>query len=182
MNGITAELNDKKITNVYLGQMHAINNSSSSQTPEQIAKQLGVKTPTVYDILHALETPISLDYVNGDDKDLQNHELIPDGSELFTRGFERNRIIERLDQLIEEALTEEQKIVIRLRMGFNCEPLTFIQIGEKIGLSHQGAQHRYNVALKRLREYIKTKYRDIDLECLQLFDNEIPAAHSKKVS
>jgi RNA polymerase primary sigma factor len=125
-------------------------------TQSEVAKSLGYNDDEINSIMRAYRTHLSLDTpLNNDEYTpyldlLENQDLIPYDDQIMQESLN-----EKVDQMLEN-LSEREATILKMRFGFSGEVKTLEEIGQKIGLSHEGVRQ----IEKRAKERLKSKLQD----------------------
>ncbi|MFQ5895607.1 MAG: RNA polymerase sigma factor RpoD/SigA [Nitrospinota bacterium] len=126
-------------------------------TAEELAGELGISPEDVDDVLRVYRHHLSLDapIAEGDNTSYLEMMEQPD-----VESVEAQLLHHALQGEIEEVLAElperEQK-VLRMRFGFEGEPMTLEEIGKRIGLSRERIRQIEKRAKRRLRAWAKRR-------------------------
>ena len=128
-------------------------------TPDEIAKEMGLTTMEVQNLLYMSQNYVSLDAEVGEDKDadltffLESDDDTPEES--YMKEIQRTEV-ERL--LYFSGLSEKERDIIKCRFGFcSNEPMTLAQIGIRHNLTRERVRQIINRVLIRLRKTYFTK-------------------------
>jgi len=126
-------------------------------TTAELAKELGQTEEEIDSILRVYRTSLSLDapISDGDDTrylDLLESKDIPSIEENLVR----SSMADEVNALLKELPPREQEI-LRMRFGFDGEPMTLEEIGKKIGLSRERIRQIETKAKRRLRARARMK-------------------------
>jgi RNA polymerase primary sigma factor len=117
-------------------------------TAEEVAERAGISVERLLDLRSVARIVASLDEPVGRDSTRELGELISADAPLeeeINMSFEE----EALHRAI-ETLPEREQAVIRLRFGFEGEPMTLADVGKELGLSREWARRLEARALEKL--------------------------------
>jgi RNA polymerase primary sigma factor len=117
-------------------------------TDEEIAKAANISLEQLADIRGAARIVASLDEPVGPDGSRELGELVGAGSGLEEE-IDLSMEGEALHRAI-ETLPEREQAVIRLRFGFEGEPMTLQEVGKQLGLSREWVRRLEARALEHL--------------------------------
>ena len=150
---ITEKLNKIKKTQRELSQK-----LGRSATPEEIARELDLKTSQIREYLSIARQPISLDVRVGDNQDTELSELLEDDGISPDRYATQQLLRQDLLSLMAD-LSPQQQEVIRLRFGMDDgKELSLAKIGQRMGISRERVrqlEHQAIAHLRRRRGYVR---------------------------
>lgn len=126
-------------------------------TPEEISEYLNIKLEDIENVMRVYRSYLSLDApISKDDETsymdmLEEKDAITAEENLFQHSLE-----EEIEYLLEDLEPREREI-IRLRFGFDGEPMTLEEIGQKIGLSRERIRQIEKKVIRRFRARAKNK-------------------------
>ncbi len=124
---------------------------------EELAERLDIKTDDIENVMRVRRTYLSLDQPisEGDDTSyldmLEETDATTAEDNLFQHSLE-----EEIGELLED-LDPREKEIIRLRFGFDRDPMTLEEIGNKIGLSRERIRQIEKKVIRRFRARAKNK-------------------------
>jgi RNA polymerase primary sigma factor len=126
-------------------------------TTDELAKELDQTEEEIDTILRVYRSHLSLDAPISDGEDTRYLDLLeskdmPSIEENLVRTSMTNAVAD----LLEELPPREQKI-LRMRFGFDGDPMTLEEIGKKIGLSRERIRQIETKAKRRLRARARMK-------------------------
>jgi len=122
---------------------------------QEVAAEVGITENQVEDINHTADSYVSLDApIDSENSDefyaLCENERSPDPFASLQGVEDRSRVGEAL-----ELLPDREKEILRLHYGLDGgEGMTFIEIGQKMGLSRQRVQQLESRAIGRLQDHL----------------------------
>ena len=128
-------------------------------SPEDIAKELGMPTDKVRDILRISQEPVSLETPIGEEEDSHLGDFIPDEDALSPADaaamtFLRSKVNEVL-----ETLTPREAEVLRLRFGLrDGTPQTLEEVGKAFNVTRERIRQIEAKALRKLRHPSRSKH------------------------
>lgn len=150
---ITEKLNKIKKTQRELAQK-----LGRSADPEEIARELGIKTAQIREYLSIARQPISLDVRVGDNQDTELSELLEDDGISPDRYATQQLLRQDLFSLMAD-LSPQQQEVISLRFGLeDGKELSLAKIGQRMSLSRERVrqlEHQALAQLRRRRSYVR---------------------------
>jgi RNA polymerase sigma-70 factor, ECF subfamily len=121
----------------------------------KVWKKYGQKTEITKSLLYATVRTTAIDFSRSQGRrKLREHKLYEDGDG-DTTWFQRNLETRERDSLLEEAvqkLSKDQQEVLVLKIWGE---LTFQEIADTLGISHNTAASRYRYALEHLKKLLK---------------------------
>ncbi len=126
-------------------------------TPEEISERLNIKSEDIENVMRVYRTYLSLDApISKDDETsymdmLEEKDAVTAEENLFQHSLE-----EEIEYLLEDLEPREREI-IRLRFGFDGDPMTLEEIGQKIGLSRERIRQIEKKVIRRFRARAKNK-------------------------
>jgi len=127
----------------------------SPVSPGEVAEEVGVSTHQVEDINHTADSYISLDApIDSENSDefyaLCQNEDSPDPFFMLQSKEDRTRV-----NVAIEKLPLRERNILRMHYGLDGgESMTFIEIGQKMGLSRQRVQQLESRAIHRLQDHL----------------------------
>ncbi len=126
-------------------------------TTDELAKELDQTVEEIDNILRVYRNHLSLDapITEGDDTrylDMLESKDMPSIEE----GLVRSSLASEVNALLQELSPREQEI-LKMRFGFNGDPMTLEEIGKKIGLSRERIRQIETKAKRRLRARAQMK-------------------------
>lgn len=131
-------------------------------TQEEIADYLGIPLYRVQQVWSSFSGCASLDQVVHKDKttgncDVTLGELIPTESISPEEDYEKKEVFEKIKSALSEVEPHLSKVIIH-RFGLDgSEPLTYQQIGDKLGMSRESIRRYEYLGTKKIHEAL-TKY------------------------
>lgn len=124
---------------------------------EELSLASGIPKHIVFTYLIMITDPLSLNYLNGDDRDVSFIEILPDTEAVMPHLNSLHQHDKRtLLQVVQEALTERERQVVVLRFGFeDNRPHSLQQIGDEMGMTREGVRHIQTRALRKIREVLE---------------------------
>ncbi len=127
-------------------------------TTDEISSFLNLKTEDVENVMRVYRTYLSLDAPISIDDETNYIELLEEENAISA---EENLFQHALEDEIEDllqGLDPREREIIRMRFGFDGEPMTFEEIGHKIGLSRERIRQieKKSIHLFRTRARSKT--------------------------
>jgi len=123
-----------------------------SPTVEEIADALKIPRRKAEQIMECMRRPVSLDAPIDDEEEATVGEFVASAEPLPMQVALDNSLRETMQQLI-SLLPPREARVIYLRYGFEGEPLTLDQVGQKLRLTRERVRQIETQALIKLRYY-----------------------------
>ena len=126
-------------------------------TTEELAERLQVKMGDIENVMRVYRTYLSLDapISEGDETSyldmLEEKDAVSAEENLFQHSMEDD-----IDELLRD-LEPREKEIIRMRFGFDGDPMTLEEIGRKIGLSRERIRQIEKKVFRRFRARAKNK-------------------------
>lgn len=126
-------------------------------TTEELAEYLEMKVEDIENVMRVYRTYLSLDApISKDDETsyidmLEEQDAVTAEENLFQHSLE-----EEIEYLLDDLEPREREI-IRLRFGFDGEPMTLEDIGQRIGLSRERIRQIEKKVIRRFRARAKNK-------------------------
>lgn len=116
---------------------------------EEIAKRLGVPVKKVEDVYRAVQEPIAIQTMIGDEATLE--EFIHNNSSSPYSDVERKKIFEQILQIL-NTLTPREEKVIRMRFGIGLDRnYTLEEVGRHLSITRERVRQIEGKALKKLK-------------------------------
>jgi RNA polymerase primary sigma factor len=116
---------------------------------EEIAERLGVSVKKVEDVYRAVQEPIAIQTMIGDEATLE--EFIHNNSSSPYSDVERKKIFEQILQIL-STLTPREEKVIRMRFGIGLDRnYTLEEIGRHLSITRERVRQIEGKALKKLK-------------------------------
>jgi len=123
-----------------------------SPTVEEIADALKIPRRKAEQIIEYMRRPISLDAPTDDEEETTVGDFVAAAEPLPMQVVLDNSLREKMQELI-GLLTPREARVIRLRYGFEGEPLTLDEVGQKLRLTRERVRQIEVQALTKLRQH-----------------------------
>ena len=126
-------------------------------TTDEITSFLNLKTEDVENVMRVYRTYLSLDAPISIDDDTNYIELLEEENAISA---EENLFQHALEDEIEDllqGLDSRERKIIRMRFGFDGEPMTLEEIGNKIGLSRERIRQIEKKAIRLFRTRAQNK-------------------------
>jgi len=124
---------------------------------QELAKELGLAPEDVESVLRVYRTHLSLDSPIKDNEETSYIELLESsGNPSIEDNLIRASLRKEIEELLEE-LTPRESEILKLRYGFDEEPKTLEEIGNKLGLSRERIRQIEKKAKNKLRSRSRTK-------------------------
>ncbi len=126
-------------------------------TTEELAERLQVKMGDIENVMRVYRTYLSLDAPISDGGEtsyldmLEEKDAVSAEENLFQHSMEDD-----IDELLRD-LEPREKEIIRMRFGFDGDPMTLEEIGRKIGLSRERIRQIEKKVFRRFRARAKNK-------------------------
>ncbi|MDA0998968.1 MAG: RNA polymerase sigma factor RpoD/SigA [bacterium] len=126
-------------------------------TGQEISEYIHVAIPEIESVMRVSRDYLSLDSPIGENDDtsyldmMESDNFTPVEEDTFQHSLE-----EEIEELLQGLDPRERKI-IRMRYGFEGEPMTLEDIGQKIGLSRERIRQIEKKAIRRFRARVKNK-------------------------
>ena len=126
--------------------------SGRQPTPEEIAKETGLKPTKVEQLLHISRYPISLERPVGDDGDTEFGDFVEDDESLPPTDVAYQQLLRETLEGVLGALSPREARILRLRFGLrDGRAHTLEEVGQKFGLTRERIRQIEHQALGRLR-------------------------------
>ncbi len=134
-------------------------NFGNIPTYEIISSSTRLSMAEVLNAIMYLEMPTSLNKKVGKDNDMELGEILESTSENEIETAENDIFYQELLDAIENSnLSEREKLVVFKRFGINEEHEYLLsEIGNDLGITHEGANYILKTALNKLRNYSAIK-------------------------
>jgi RNA polymerase primary sigma factor len=126
-------------------------------TTEELAERLQVKMGDIENVMRVYRTYLSLDAPISEGGEtsyldmLEEKDAVSAEENLFQHSMEDD-----IDELLRD-LEPREKEIIRMRFGFDGDPMTLEEIGRKIGLSRERIRQIEKKVFRRFRARAKNK-------------------------
>jgi RNA polymerase primary sigma factor len=125
-------------------------------TTQDLAKELGLAPEDIESVLRVYRTHLSLDSPIKDNDETSYIELLDAGTPAVEENLLRSSLSQEIDEILEE-LTPREREILKLRYGFDGEPMTLEEIGNKLKLSRERIRQIEKKAKNKLRTRSRTK-------------------------
>ncbi|MEK6589461.1 MAG: RNA polymerase sigma factor RpoD/SigA [Nitrospinota bacterium] len=126
-------------------------------TVEEIARELGIHSKEVESIMRVYRSHLSLDAHLSEDDDTSYIDMLEDTTgPSLEEELMQSSLKKEIDDLINKLSPREKKI-LKMRFGFQGEPMTLKEIGKKIGLSRERIRQIEKRAKFKLLSKAETK-------------------------
>lgn len=143
-----------KIGEKYQEILHSQNKEPTS---EDIAKELNMPAEEIESILRVYRNYLSLNTPLGDGDETSYLDLMESQDSLTMEDhLLRASLAKEIEEILKE-LSEREKKILKMRFGFEGEPMTLEEIGKKMGLSRERIRQIEEKAKLRLKARAKTK-------------------------
>ena len=128
-------------------------------TPEEIAREMGLKSHRVRWMLRLSRYPLSLDKPVGEDEQSELGQMIEDESVPAPDEVSGQRLLrEEIEQVL-DTLTAREARILRLRFGLHDgHSYTLEEVGRKFGLTRERIRQIERKALHRLRHPSRSRH------------------------
>jgi RNA polymerase primary sigma factor len=165
MHAIAAHTGTVRLPIKQAGLMHKISSTyrtlrqelGREATTEELAERLQIKMGDIENVMRVYRTYLSLDapISEGDETSyldmLEEKDAVSAEENLFQHSME-----DEIDELLRD-LEPREKEIIRMRFGFDGDPMTLEEIGRKIGLSRERIRQIEKKVIRRFRARAKNK-------------------------
>ncbi|MBQ7117627.1 MAG: RNA polymerase sigma factor RpoD [Clostridia bacterium] len=128
-------------------------------SPEDIAKELGMQTEKVRDILRISQEPVSLETPIGEEEDSHLGDFIPDEDALSPADAAAMTFLKAKVNEVLETLTPREAEVLRLRFGLrDGTPQTLEEVGKAFNVTRERIRQIEAKALRKLRHPSRSKH------------------------
>ncbi|MBR3817391.1 MAG: RNA polymerase sigma factor RpoD [Clostridia bacterium] len=128
-------------------------------SPEDIAKELGMPTDKVRDILRISQEPVSLETPIGEEEDSHLGDFIPDEDALSPADAAAMTFLKAKVNEVLETLTPREAEVLRLRFGLrDGTPQTLEEVGKAFNVTRERIRQIEAKALRKLRHPSRSKH------------------------
>ncbi len=128
-------------------------------SPEDIAKELGMQTEKVRDILRISQEPVSLETPIGEEEDSHLGDFIPDEDALSPADAAAMIFLKSKVNEVLETLTPREAEVLRLRFGLrDGTPQTLEEVGKAFNVTRERIRQIEAKALRKLRHPSRSKH------------------------
>ena len=128
-------------------------------SPEDIAKELGMPTDKVRDILRISQEPVSLETPIGEEEDSHLGDFIPDEDALSPADAAAMTFLKSKVNEVLETLTPREAEVLRLRFGLrDGTPQTLEEVGKAFNVTRERIRQIEAKALRKLRHPSRSKH------------------------
>ena len=127
-------------------------------TPEEIAKELGMTSEKVRDILRVAQEPVSLETPIGEEEDSHLGDFIPDEDALAPADAVSQMMLKEDIEKALKTLTPREAKVISLRFGLDDgHPKTLEEVGAMFDVTRERIRQIEAKALRKLRHPMRIK-------------------------
>jgi len=124
---------------------------------EEIAERLDMKVEDIENIMRAHRGYLSLDApIAGDDDTSYLDMMESKDTETAENNVFKHSLEDEIEDLL-QGLDPREREIIRMRFGFDGEPMTLEEIGQKIGLSRERIRQIEKKVIRRFRARAKNK-------------------------
>ncbi len=128
-------------------------------SPEDIARELGMQTEKVRDILRISQEPVSLETPIGEEEDSHLGDFIPDEDALSPADAAAMTFLKAKVNEVLETLTPREAEVLRLRFGLrDGTPQTLEEVGKAFNVTRERIRQIEAKALRKLRHPSRSKH------------------------
>jgi RNA polymerase primary sigma factor len=121
-------------------------------TPEEIAREMGLKPRRVRWMLKISRFPLSLEKPVGEDEQSELGQMIEDNSVPAPEQVSGQRLLREEIERVLDTLTAREARILRLRFGLHDgHSYTLEEVGRKFGLTRERIRQIERKALQRLR-------------------------------
>ncbi|RLK61585.1 sigma-70 family RNA polymerase sigma factor [Actinokineospora cianjurensis] len=122
-------------------------------TKDELAKEAGLTTQKVADLLDHARDPVSLDMPVGAEEDAPLGDFIEDGEAVDAESAVISGLLQDDMRRVLATLDDREQSVIRLRYGLDDgQPRTLDQIGKRFGLSRERVRQIEREVMSKLRQ------------------------------
>ncbi len=126
-------------------------------TSEEVAKGVGCGEEEVEAVLRVFRHYLSLDSPIGDADETSYLDMLEATDRASVEeDIIKSSLADEMEEMLQKLPPREQQI-LRMRFGFEGEPMTLEEIGKRIGLSRERIRQIEKKAKRRLRVWAKTK-------------------------
>ncbi len=126
-------------------------------TTDEIAKHLQIKVEEIENVMRVYRTYLSLDAPISRDDETSYVDMLEEKDGLSAEDNLFQHSLEEEIEFLLEDLEPREREIIRLRFGFDGEPMTLEDIGQKIGLSRERIRQIEKKVIRRFRARSKNK-------------------------
>ncbi|MFP6888676.1 MAG: RNA polymerase sigma factor RpoD/SigA [Nitrospinota bacterium] len=124
---------------------------------EELAESLKLKVSNIENVLRANRTYLSLDAPISEADDTSYLDMLEEKNSISAEeNLFQHSLHDEIDNLLRDLEPREQEI-IRMRFGFDADPMTLEEIGQKIGLSRERIRQIEKKVIRRFRARAKNK-------------------------
>ena len=122
--------------------------------PEEIAKEMEISIEKAIEIQKISQEPVSLETPIGEEEDSHLGDFIPDERDGLSPEsiHENNALREKIDEVLDEALTEKERKILIMRFGLDTgTPMTLEMVGKEFHVTRERIRQIEAKALRKLR-------------------------------
>jgi RNA polymerase primary sigma factor len=126
-------------------------------TSEELANHLQMKEEEIENVMRVYRTYLSLDSPISKDDETSYIDMLEEKDALTAEDSLFQHSLETEIEFLLEDLEPREREIIRLRFGFDGDPMTLEDIGQKIGLSRERIRQIEKKVIRRFRARAKNK-------------------------
>jgi RNA polymerase primary sigma factor len=126
-------------------------------TSEELSEKLELKSEDIENVMRVYRRYLSLDAPISESDETSYLDMLEEKNAASTEdNVFQHSLEDEIGELLED-LEPREKEIIRMRYGFNGDPMTLEEIGKKIGLSRERIRQIEKKAIRRFRARAKNK-------------------------
>ncbi|MEE9274323.1 MAG: RNA polymerase sigma factor RpoD/SigA [bacterium] len=124
---------------------------------EELARNLDMKSEDIENVMRVYRGYLSLDAPISDGDDTSYLDMLEEENAVSAEeNLFQHSLQEEIEDLL-QGLDPREREIIRMRFGFDGEPMTLEEIGQKIGLSRERIRQIEKKAIRRFRARVRSK-------------------------
>lgn len=147
----------EKARKVRAAENKFLSDGITDYTDEELAAAAGISVDTLRDLRVVSQDAVSLDVPVGDeDGDMTLIDMLADNSVRPEEAMENQALHDALLNVMEEILSDKERLVIVMRMGLDGEPAqTLEQVGNYLHVTRERVRQIERNALRKMRKHRK---------------------------